>query len=147
MDITLLIQTVLGLVVVLGILVFILVMPPKKQTQKKKRTTTKSKPQRKTDLETLRHIIRNRLSTKEQLKQALDDVLKYHGNIPKKLGTRVNPRFDEYMEILIMICRHPHTDKDIIINFDRELTKRNPEYQQEISEAIKRGLDSRSITS
>ena len=145
MDITLLVQTVLGLVVVLGILVFILVMPAKKQQQKKKTYTTKSKPVRKTDLESLRHFIRNRISTKEQLKQALDDVLKYHGTIPKKLGSRANPLFDDYMEILIMVCRHPNTDKNIIISFDKELSKRNPEYKIEINDSIKRGLDSRSI--
>ncbi len=145
MDITLLIQTIIGLVVILGILVLILVMPAKKKKQKKKIYTTKSKPVKKTDLESLRYIIRNRVSTKEQLKQALDDVIKYHGSIPKKLGSRMNPLFDDYMEILIMICRHPNTDKDIIISFDKELSKRNPEYKMEINDSIKQGLDSRSI--
>ena len=143
MDLTLLIETILGLVVILAILVFILIMPEKKQ--KKKIYTTKSKPVRKTDLESLRYIIRNRVSTKEQLKQALDDVLKYHGSIPKKFGSRMNPLFNGYMEILIMVCRHPNTDKDIIISFDKELSKRNPEYQNEINDSLKRGLDSRGI--
>jgi len=146
MDITSLIQSILGLVVLLGILVFILVFSGKKKKQKTiKSYTQASKKVKKTDLESLRYIIRNRVTSKTDLKEALDDVLKYHGTIPKKLGTRVNPQFDDYMEILIMICRHPNTDKNIIISFDKELSKLNPSYKPEISESIQKGLDSRSI--
>lgn len=146
MDINLLIQTIVGLVVLLGILVFFLVMPSKKKTQiTKKSHRNNSSTVKKTDLETLRQIIRNRVSTKAQLKEALEDVIKYHGSIPKRLGSRVNPQFDGYMEMLIMICRHPNTDKNLILNFDKDLARLNPEYKAEINDSIKRGLDSRSV--
>jgi len=138
-------QTIIGLVVVLGVLVLVLVLPAKRKKKEKKKVHIKKEPTRKTDLDTLRHIIRNRMSSKEDLKQALDDVIKYHGTIGKKLGTRVNPQFDNYMEILIMICRHPNTDKNIILNFDKDLARLNPAYKSEINEAITKGLDSRSI--
>ena len=144
MEITLLIKAIVGLVIILGILVFILLIP--KQMEKKtvqKRTVEPVKP--KTDLDSLRHIIRNRLSTKQELQDALNLVIKLHGHIAKKLGSRVNPEFDGYMEILIMICRHPNTDKNIILKFDRELSSLNPEYKSEINESITKGLDSRSI--
>jgi hypothetical protein len=47
------------------------------------------------------------------------------------------------MDILFAICRHPNTNKDIIINFDKELEHLNPEYKKEINEAIAKGLNSR----
>ena len=144
MEISLLIKTIVGLVIVLGILVFILLLPTHIEKKKvKKRVSDHDKP--KTDLDSLRHIIRDRLSTKQELQDALNLVIKLHGHIAKKHGTRVNTDFDAYMEILIMICRHPNTDKDIILNFDRELENLNPEYKDEINESITKGLDSRSV--
>ena len=146
MEITLLIKTIVGLVVLLGILVFILILPQRqKQKTKKTKIVSSSTKGPKTDLESLRYIIRNRVSSKEALKEALDLVIKHHGHIPKRLGTRVNPQFDDYMEILIMICRHPNTDKNIIIDFDKQLSNLNPEYKNEINESITKGLDSRGI--
>jgi len=146
MEITLLVKTIIGLVVVLGILVFILVLP-KQQEKKKKQAKASSRKSSgpKTDLESLRHTIRNRMASKKELQEALDLVIKHHGHIPKKLGTRTNPGFDSYMEILIMICRHPNTDKNIILGFDKQLSALNPNYKSEINESITKGLNSRSI--
>jgi hypothetical protein len=73
----------------------------------------------------------------------LDLILKHHGNISKKLGARPHPDFDKYMWVIIAICRHPSTNKDIIINFDKALTKQNPDYKAEINEAVAKGLNSR----
>jgi len=58
---------------------------------------------------------------------------------------RAHPDFDIYMEILFTICRHPNTNKDIVIKFDRELGRLNPEYKKEINEAITKGLNSRRV--
>ncbi len=145
MEITLLVKAIIGLVVILGILVFILVLP--KQTNKKQKTKLAVRDPKapKTDLDSLRHIIRNRMASKKELKEALDLVIKHHGKIPQRLGSKINPQFDDYMEILIMICRHPNTDKNIILDFDKQLRSLNPEYKDEINDSITRGLDSRSI--
>lgn len=145
MEVTLLIQTIVGLIIVLGILVFILVLPAqqKKKKEVKKRIIDPKKP--KTDLDSLRYIIRNRVSSKKELQDALNLVIKLHGHIPKRLGTRANPAFDSYMEILIMICRHPNTDKNIILKFDKELSSLNPDYKNEINESITKGLNSRDV--
>ncbi len=142
MEASLLIQSIAGLVVILAILIFIL-LKPKLPVKSKTININPSEEKEKTDLESLRHIIRNRLTTEKQLSHAVDLVLQYHRKIPGKLGTRVNPQFDVYMEIIITLCRHPHTSKDIILKFDRELTKSNPEYKVEINEAITKGLKSR----
>lgn len=142
MEASLLIQSIGGLVVVLAILIFLL-LKPKVSVRKNFINIKPSEKKEKTDLESLRHIIRNRLSSKEELTRATDLVLKYHSKIPGKLGLRVNPQFDAYLEIIITLCRHPHTSKDIILKFDRELTRLNPEYKQEINEAITKGLNSR----
>lgn len=142
MEASLLIQSIAGLVVILAILIFLLLKPNVSAIPKSIKLKP-SKEKEKTDLESLRHIIRNRLSTKKQLSRATELVIKHHGKIPGKLGVRVNPQFDAYMEIMITLCRHPNTSKDIILKFDKELTRLNPDYKQEINEAITKGLNSR----
>lgn len=144
MELSLLVKAIAGLVVVLGILIFLLLLPKKiKGNKKVSASKTSNKSPIKTDLDSLRYIIRNRISSTKQLGDALDLIIQHHGNIPNKLGIRVNPQFDAYMEILVTLCRHPNASKDIIIKFDKELTKLNPSYKSEINDAITKGLNSR----
>jgi hypothetical protein len=149
MELTLLIKSVMGLVVILGVLVFVLVISSRNKKAKLLLTPGNSEEKVahvarvQTDMSTLLAIIKNKKSSSKELGDALDLVLKYHGTIHPKLGSRTHPDFDVYMEILFTICRHPQTNKDIILNFDRELEKKNPEYKIEINEAIAKGLNSR----
>lgn len=148
MELTLLIQSAMGLFVVLGLLVFILVLTPKpkkKEIKKSKKVVQEQKAKPRTDLEFLRTIVKNRQSTVEELKEALDLVLKYHGKIPKKLGLRSHPDSQIYMDILFSICRHPNANKDIVVNFDRELGRLNPDYKKDLNDAMMRGLNSRGV--
>lgn len=137
----------MGLIVLLSILIFLLFMPSKtKKTtviKAKKEALEPEKSKLKTDLPSLRAIIKNKRTDKETLKEALDLVIKYHGTIHKKLGVRAHPDFDIYMDILFSICRHPNTTKNIIVGFDSALEKLNPDYKQNINEAVAKGLNSR----
>jgi len=147
MEITLLIKSIMGLIAVLALLMFLFFYSS--SFKKNKKTDTKitkktTKPREEVpDLQTLRAIIKNKKTKTKELKKSLDLVLKYYGNIHKKLGVRVHPDFDVYMEILFTICRHPHTNKNIIVDFDKELGRLNPDYKAEINDAITKGLNSR----
>jgi hypothetical protein len=145
MELTLLIQSVLGLIFVLGILVFLLVLPSRSKKVKSvefvEKELAKSRPV--TDFPTLTDIVKNKNSSSIELQEALDLILKYHGTIHPRLGMRAHPESDIYMEILFTICRHPNTNKEIILSFNRGLEKKNPDYKIEINEAITKGLNSR----
>lgn len=134
MEITVVIQSIIGLVGVLGILLFLLFysksLKKAKAKTEVKSTANKGVP----DLDTLRKIIKNKQTSAEKLKEALDIVLEHYGTIKK---------FDVYLEILIVICRHPNTNKSIILNFDKALEAKNPKYKHEINNAITQGLNSR----
>ena len=146
MELTLLIQSAMGLLVILGLLVFILVLTPKsKKKEVAKKVVQEQKAKPRTDLEFLRTIVKNRKSTADELKEALDLVLKYHGTIHKKLGLRPHPESQVYMDILFSICRHPNANKDIIVDFDKELGRKNPDYKKDLNDAMMRGLNSRGI--
>jgi len=146
MEITLLLKSIVGLVVVLAILIFLLFLPTKKKKKKKVvKKSTSSKASLNTDLEHLRSIIKKKRTTTKELKDTLELILKHHGRVHEKLGLRTHPDFDTYMDILFTICRHPNTNKDIIIKFDKELSRLNPEYKKEINEAITKGLNSRRV--
>jgi len=149
MEITLLIKSILGLVVLLGILLFFFMYSSaekkskKKQKQVVKKRTTNVEEE--LDLMALRKIIKTKESSEKELKDALDLILKNYGNITKKLGTRSHPDFDIYMDILFSLCRHKNTNKNLIIGFDKELMRLNPEYKAEINNAVTKGLNSRGI--
>ncbi|HFB53493.1 MAG TPA: hypothetical protein ENJ67_02060 [Sulfurimonas autotrophica] len=148
MDIVLLIKSIMGLVVILGILIAFFIYAPsakKKEPKKKKSHTQESKPEAKHEIKDILAVIRNKHSTTEELGNALDMLIKYHGHIHPKLGIRTHPDFDIYSEILLRICRHPNTTKEIIIKFDKELEKRNPEYVREINDSLTKGLNSRGL--
>ena len=143
MDITILAQSLAGLIALLALLMFLFFynFKSKKSVLKKepKATTTKEDA----SLPTLRKIIRNQKASAQELEDALSLVLKHHGTIHEKLGSRVHPDFDSYAEILYMAARHEHVNKSIILNFDKELEKRNPSYKKEINDALMKGLSSR----
>jgi len=152
MNIELIIQSVMGLVALLALLLFLLFLTSdtsskKKKIEPKNKVVDKPKISTKmsTDLDSLRNIIKDKESQAATLKQALEMIIKYHGTIHTKLGMRAHPDFDPYMDVLFTICRHPNADKDMIINFDRELGRLNPEYIQDINEAITKGLTSRRV--
>jgi len=149
MEITLLIKSVMGLIAILALLIFFLFLPAHKEKKRKrvaaKKTEIIEKSIQNTDLEYLKNIIKNKLSSTKELGDALDLIIKYHGKIDKKLGIRTHPNFDIYMKILFSLCRHPNADKNIIIKFDKELKKLNQEYTYEINESITKGLNSRRV--
>jgi len=148
MDIVLLVKSIAGLSAILVVLLlfFIYASKNKSKKQKKKKSYTTPTPAKpKYDWNTLIKSVRNRQSTTQELQETLALILKYHGTIPNKLGIRVNPEFDKYSEVLLRLCRHPNTNKDLIINFDKELEKRNPEYIKEINDALTKGLNSRGV--
>ncbi|SFV54053.1 hypothetical protein MNB_SM-6-1119 [hydrothermal vent metagenome] len=149
MDIILLVKSIVGLVIILGILILFFLYTPtsKKKLPKKKKNSyvQKIKKESKPEIKELLEVIRNKNASTKELTTALDTIIKYYGKIHPKLGIRTHPDFDIYSEILLRICRHPNTTKDIIINFDKELEKRNPEYVREINDSLTKGLNSRGL--
>jgi len=143
-EITLLIKSIAGLVLVLGILLYFLFLPAK--TQQKPVRNKPAPPMEnglKTDLESLAALIKNPATPQRELEEAARLVLKYHGVIHPKMGLRVHPDFYIFRTLMVALCRHPNTNKDIIIEFDKELNRLNPDYKKEINEAITKGLNAR----
>jgi len=147
-DVSIWVQSFLGLVAILGILIWLFFYSPKKSVIQEKIIKKKKSTPRVDDyrpLEALLEVIKNKKSSREELKEALDLVLKHHGTIHPKLGARTHPDFNIYGEIVFRICRHPNTDKDLIINFDKELEKRNEAYKRDINDFLTKGLNSRGF--
>ncbi|SMP88912.1 hypothetical protein SAMN06314042_11411 [Epsilonproteobacteria bacterium SCGC AD-308-O04] len=152
MEITLLIKSVLGLIFLLGVLIFLMLIPSRNKKKHQKQKTLKKHTAKtpaidpmKTDLESLIKIIKDKKSDKHKLKEALELIIKYHGNIHKKLGLRAHPDFEIYKDILMTICRHPHTNKHLILYIDRNLAELNPDYKSNINDALTKGLNSRGL--
>lgn len=136
MDITLLIELFAVLVTILGVLIFFLLyLANRKRKLRLKKEGRRGKEERvKTDFESLVGIIRDENSTTQELKQALSMIIDFYGTIDK---------FDIYGEILIRICRHPNTTKNIILDFNKGLEDKNQKYIKLINDFIAKGLHSR----
>jgi len=144
MEASLLIKSTLGLIVILAFLIFLFIFSPKEQKVKKsKEIKTVQNQEQKVDLNSLLAVIKNKNTSSKKLQETLELILKHHGKIHKKLGVRAHPDFDIYKNIFILICRHPNINKNIIVNFDKELIKQNPHYKTEINEALAKGLNAR----
>jgi len=131
LGLTVLIEIGIILVIILAILFFTLFSLQKRGKNLSKQTTlTKDLP----TLHSLSFIIHNKKSTNLELKKSMEYILKYYGTIQN---------LDIYNDILYQICIHPNTDKNLILTFDKELKKLNPQYKQEINSAISEGLSSR----
>ncbi|MDD5157904.1 hypothetical protein [Sulfurimonas sp.] len=146
----LIIYMILGLVVVLAFLMLLLFLSPKKGAVAEQNSNQVSKNYEpkiitRTDLDYLLGVIKNKGTTTKELATVLDLVIKHHGVIAKKLGIRAHPDFDIYVDIILTICRHKNTNKNIVVKFDKELVALNPDYKEEINDAITKGLNSRGI--
>jgi hypothetical protein len=138
----------MGLTALLAVLIFLLYIPlekKKKKTKVIKKSTQEPSKKLSFTLEDLRDVVKNTESTNEELKEALELVIKHHGTMHKKLGMRPHPDSDIYMDILFKAARHRNADKNLIITFNKELEKLNPEYKKEINDALMRGLNSRGL--
>jgi len=145
MDMFFLLKSLSGLLITLAVLIFFLVYRPRKIAEKKK-AVPKKKEHYGDDFMTLKDlvlILKNKKSTSQELQSALDLIIKYHGTIHPKLGIRAHPDFNIYAEIVMRICRHPNTNKNLIIKFDKEITAKNIEYKREINDFLTKGLESR----
>ncbi len=138
MNIVFLLEVGFGLSVLLGLLIFLLVSFRSKRVQ-----INKEEPE--LDLQSLKAIIEDEKTTSKGLKEALDSVIKYYGVIDGKGGAKTYYNFDTYLKIIFSICLHPNTNKDLIINFEKELRKLNPDYTTEIGDALIKGLNSRGV--
>ena len=133
MDVTWLIVLGFVLVLILALLVFLFFSSLKKKSL----DAREQKHEKILDLKALRAIIKDEKKSSKELKEALDLVLQNYAEIEHNL--------DIYQEIVFNICLHPNTNKNIILNFDRELRRVNPQYKTEINEALTKGLNSRGI--
>jgi len=143
MNITLLGESLAGLVVLLALLMFLLFYNFGSKKTKIVKSSTKVKTNSEQKQDTSLEAKRNQHSSTQKLQEALKLVLEHHGTIHPKLGSRAHPDFDSYSEILFNIARHQHISKDVLLKFDKALQKQNPEYKKEINEALMRGLNSR----
>lgn len=150
MDAQALIIVIIVLLVMLVLLVLTFVLSGKqaKKHRKVHAKKTGTLPQKKVPKRSFAEIkaaMKAKVSTAEDLKLAIDELIEHFGVITPKLGARPHPDFDKYMDLLFTITRHPNTNKHLIIDFEGALKRKNEAYAKEIEDAIQRGLSSRGL--
>lgn len=148
MEAELIVKSIMGLIAILAILIFILFSGSNKKKKAKNNAVVEVKTEDvvdTTDINFLLEIIKDKDSDTNKLMETVDLIIKHHGKIEKILGIRSRADFDIYMDIIYSLCKHPNTNKNLILKFDKELGKLNPEYKQQIGDIIIKGLNSRRV--
>ncbi len=145
MNIINLIILIVSLVVLLGILVFLYIYKSskKRSLHVEKNTTIKKDISEIPSFNKLLDVIKDNSSSDKELLSSVELIIKYYGTIKPKHGVVADKDFKRYGEAIFAVSRHKNTNKDIVLMFDRELSKRNPNYQREIDEMFNRGLSAR----
>ncbi len=146
MDATALIIVVVVLLIILLVLVAAFIMMRssgrKSDLPVQKNGTTKKAVR---SFDVLAAIIKEKKSSAEELKSALDEIVDHHGKIKERLGTTPHPDFKRYAGLILAICRHQNTSKEHILSFDKGLSTLNPKYRRDIDDAVQKGLNSRGM--
>lgn len=85
----------------------------------------------------IQSIITDKHSSKVQIKEAVETLIRdySHVNHDRPVG--------DYIIMLETLCVHPHTDSKFILELDKALRRSNSQYQDQIGQALKRGLEAR----
>lgn len=144
MDVELIIKSIMGLIALLALLIFLFFYNPLKREQKPLQISKEEEREdEESNLEVLLSILKNNNSEATKLAYVLKMILKYHGKIHKNVGTRSHTGFALYSTIFFFLCRHPNTNKNLILTFEKELAALNPDYKREINDALMRSLNTR----
>lgn len=133
MEISHFIQSFIVLLILLAILLFFLFFS-KKAKQKRKASRVSKATEAIPSLKSLRDNIKDKQISTRELEANVQLILLHYVKIEV---------FDIYEEILFRITRHPSTHTKLILSFERELCKCNPEHASRIASSIMQGLDSR----
>lgn len=150
MSITTLLTILLVLAIILiPLLLSYLVFPAKELSKKDPIKIKTQKPIIKKDtplsFEEISFIFTTSESTVEELKEAIEQLIKYHGKIHAKLGDLPHPDFKRYVTLIINLCKNPKADKEIIISLDQKLRVKNPKYGLQIDDAVNKGISARGF--
>ncbi len=95
--------------------------------------------------EEIKILFSHKHSNKNELKEAIEQLVRHHGKIHAKLGDLAHPDFKRYLELIISLCKNPQADKELILSLDQKLRVKNPKYGLEIDEAVNKGIAARGF--
>ncbi len=146
---TLITILIILLVILIPLLLSYLVFPDEEiaknipiKSKVKKPIIKRSEP---LSFEEISYIFMHSESSVEDLKDAIEQLIKHHGKIHAKLGDLPHPDYKRYLSLIINLCKNPRADKDIIISLDQKLRAKNPKYALNIDEAINKGISARGF--
>ena len=151
MSISMLITILIVLLVFLiPLLLSYLVYPDEKVSKhlpKIKKTAKKVKidPSKPLTFEQISELFLNKQTTKKELQNGIEQLVKNHGKIHAKLGDLPHPDFKRYQAVIMALCSNPQADKDIILSIDQKLRVKNPKYGLNIDEAVDKGIAKRGF--
>jgi len=147
---TLITILILLLVVLIPLLLSYIIYPdekvskhiPKLKKKVKEVAVDRSKP---LSFDAIVTIFASKKSSKQELKDGIEQLIKHHGKIHAKLGDLPHPDFKRYREAIMAVCSNPKADKDIILAIDQKLRIKNPKYGLNIDEAVDKGIAKRGF--
>jgi len=130
MSITVLMTVFVFLILFLAVLMVFLFKPLKN----KKRNSVDTVKPKAIALHDLCERLKDKKLSTQNLKDTLNLVIEEYGVIEN---------IDIYVDIILKMTRHPSVTKDIILSFEKDLSKLNPKHASLISKNVMKGLNLR----
>ncbi|MDF1882015.1 hypothetical protein JHD50_12015 [Sulfurimonas sp. MAG313] len=146
---TLIIILIILLLILIPLLLSYIVYPDEKVQKNVPITrSTKKLEIRKNEVlsfEEIAAILGNKNSSKTDLVEAIEQLIRHHGKIHAKLGDLPHPDYKRYLTLIINLCKNPQADKNLIISLDQKLRIKNPRYGLDIDDAVNKGIAARGF--
>jgi hypothetical protein len=147
---TLITVLIILLVLLIPLLLSYLVYPDEKISKripklKKRVSKVDIDPLKPLTFEQILSLFSNKKTTKSELREGIEQLVKNHGKIHAKLGDLPHPDFKRYREVIMALCSNPQADKDIILAIDQKLRVKNPKYSLNIDDAVDKGIAKRGF--
>lgn len=151
-DSTLVTILIILFLLLIPLLISYLVFPAEKEIASVKQDNTPKKGEKPVidtnkvlSFEEISALFSNSQSSKAELQEAIEQLIRHHGKIHAKLGDLIHPDFKRYLELIISLCKNPQADKELILSLDQKLRIKNPKYGLEIDEAVNKGIAARGF--
>jgi len=95
--------------------------------------------------EALAEILGDKKSSKKELLEAIEQLVRHHGKIHAKLGDLPHPDYKRYLAVIMSLCSNPQADKGSILALDQKLRAKNPKYGLDIDDAVNKGIAKRGF--
>lgn len=122
--------------ILIGLLFLLIMLVAIYVGRMRQRASESAKVAQSETFETLVSMLKDRKTPAIELRRASEAIT-------QRYGTITGDTIGVYLQLIEILCTHPHTESKIIVEFEKTLRRANPRFREEIAHALAHGLAKR----